>query len=88
MRANSVFERGGQFPGPTVWLYGDNDSFYAMSHSRANFSAFTSSGGHGSFIEVWPGDGVYGHAIVGCPVLWETRMDERLRSLGLPAGAR
>jgi len=36
----TLFKRGGTFPHPTLWLYGNHDPFYSLDHSRANFAAF------------------------------------------------
>src|SRR5262249_7198775 len=41
----SLFQMGGAFPHPTIWLYGNHDSFYGLEHSRANFAAFERAGG-------------------------------------------
>jgi dienelactone hydrolase len=47
-----LFVRGARFPGDTLWLYGDDDTFYPLSHSRANFAAFQAAGGRGTFHEL------------------------------------
>jgi pimeloyl-ACP methyl ester carboxylesterase len=36
----TLFKRGGMFPYPTLWLYGNHDPYYGLDHSRANFAAF------------------------------------------------
>ena len=36
----NLFNRGAAYGQPTIWLYGDKDPFYPLSHSRANFAAF------------------------------------------------
>jgi dienelactone hydrolase len=75
-----LFRRGAQFKGSMLWMYGQGDPFYAMSHSRENFSAFKSAGGHGSFLEfdVPGGDG---HSVIGHPPLWMTPVGEYLNLL-------
>jgi len=30
----SSFAHGGTFPGTTIWLYGDNDTFYSLTAAR------------------------------------------------------
>jgi hypothetical protein len=45
------FKRGGTFPDPTLWLYGNDDPFYSLDHSGANFAAFQAAGGKGSFFD-------------------------------------
>ena len=36
----TLFVAGAAFPGPSLWLYGANDSFYILAHSRTNFDSF------------------------------------------------
>src|SRR6266702_3966023 len=43
----TLFKRGGMFPHPTLWLYGNHDPFYSLDHSRANFAAFQGGGRQG-----------------------------------------
>ncbi len=45
----TLFRRGAAHPGETAWLYGDNDPFYPLAHSEANFAAFQAAGGKGRF---------------------------------------
>lgn len=65
------FRRGAEFQKPTLWLYGENDSFYSMEHSRKNFEAFIDAGGQGTFHSYSLGPGENGHGLVGRPDLWE-----------------
>lgn len=81
----ALFERGGRYPGETIWLYGDADPFYPLSHSRDNFKAFRSAGGRGAFHELVPPPGSNGHRVIERPELWSTLVDGYLRRLGLPA---
>ena len=55
----TLFKRGGMFPHPTLWLYGNHDPYYSLDHSRANFATFQAAGANGSFFdfEVPGGDG-------------------------------
>ena len=64
------FKRGAAFPRQTLWLYGEKDSFYALSHSRKNFEAFTAAGGKGSFSTYALEPGVNGHELVVQQELW------------------
>jgi dienelactone hydrolase len=75
-----TFVRGGAFRGATAWLYGDNDTFYSLSHSRANFDAFLAAGGQGSFRIYTRAPSLNGHFIVNDPSLWSTDLDAFLRS--------
>ena len=65
----TLFKRGGKFPHPTLWLYGNHDSFYSLNHSRANFAAFQAAGGKGTFDEFEVPSG-NGHMVMFFPQLW------------------
>ncbi|TWT06133.1 S9 family peptidase [Reyranella sp. CPCC 100927] len=43
-------EAGARYKGPTLWIYGEDDRFYSIAHSRANFDAFRGAGGNGRFL--------------------------------------
>ena len=77
----SIFVRGARFPGETLWLYGDDDPFYPLSHSRASFDAFQAAGGRGTFHELPPEFG--GHYIWRRPDRWAPIVEAYLKSLGL-----
>src|SRR5262245_43831096 len=62
-----------RYPGETLWLYGDADPFYPLSHSRDNFAAFQAAGGKGAFHEFAPPSGATGHQIVQHPAVWGCR---------------
>ena len=64
------FRRGAAFTRPTLWLYGEKDSFYAIAHSRMNFEAFTAAGGQGSFEVYTLAPGVNGHMLIVRQDLW------------------
>jgi pimeloyl-ACP methyl ester carboxylesterase len=76
----TLFVRGARFDRPTLWLYGDQDPFYDLQHSRNNFMLFQSAGGKGRFLE-FNVPGGYGHAVLGAPQLWEGPVAEYLTSL-------
>lgn len=65
-----TFKRGAAFPQPTLWLYGEKDSYYAIAHSRKNFEAFTAAGGKGSFKSFDLEPGMNGHMLYTQPALW------------------
>ncbi|MBL9206595.1 MAG: hypothetical protein JNN01_15995 [Opitutaceae bacterium] len=79
------FARGGAFPGPTLWIYGEADPFYRLEHSRANFDAFRGAGGKGEFLVVGPGPQGNGHFVYQLPGLWDAELDRFLA--GLPGAA-
>jgi len=75
-----LFVRGARFPGDTLWLYGDDDTFYPLSHSRANFAAFQAAGGRGTFHELPSEFG--GHFIWRRPDRWGPLVEDYLKRLG------
>ena len=77
---HALFERGAPYGRPTIWLYGQNDSFYSIAHSRDNFAAFEKAGGKGKFLEFEAAVG-QGHGLIGRPKLWSGPIDLYLNSL-------
>ena len=60
-----------------LWLYGRNDPFYSLDHSRGNFEAFRAAGGRGRFIgAAVPGGN--GHNVILFPRLWGAEVDRYL----------
>jgi dienelactone hydrolase len=76
----AIFERGAHYPGESIWLYGDGDPFYSLSHSRKNFAAFQAAGGKGTFF-TFPEP--TGHLLVGYPDVWASLIEAYLKRLGL-----
>jgi pimeloyl-ACP methyl ester carboxylesterase len=77
----TLFKRGGGFPHPTLWLYGNHDRFYSLDHSRANFAAFQAAGGKGSFFD-FQVPGGNGHMVMSSPPLWTDHANRYLDSIG------
>jgi dienelactone hydrolase len=79
----ATFARAGRQPTPVLWLYGENDPFYAVSHSRANFHAFVAEGGVGAFrVYRRASATANGHFIVNEPGLWSADLDAFLAAAG------
>ena len=76
----TLFERGAGFDRPMLWLYGHQDPFYDIQHSRNNFAVFQRAGGQGTFLE-FNVPGGNGHFVLGAPELWEGPVAEYLSSL-------
>ena len=72
----TLFLNGAAFPGPSLWLYGNNDSFYSLALSRSNFEAYTYAGGLGTMIELTRSPGLNGHFIINDLDLWEPALDD------------
>lgn len=84
----SLLNRGVPFRQPSIWLYGERDPFYPLAHTRANFTAFETAGGKGSFHEYTPPADLNGHQIIGFPNLWGEALQTYLAERGLPAEAK
>jgi dienelactone hydrolase len=76
----ALFERGAHYGGPTIWLYGQGDTFYSMAHSRSNFAAFEKAGGQGSFFE-FSGAPNPGHLVFRDSDLWSGPIGKYLDAL-------
>ena len=66
------FRRGAAYPNATLWLYGENDPFYKISHSRTNFHAFQAAGGIGEFHVFNLGVGQSGHGLISMRSHWQS----------------
>ena len=74
----TLFVGGAAWPGVSLWLYAENDSFYSIGHSRDNFDAFTAAGGMGDFHVFRRASGRNGHFLVNDLELWEPTVDAYL----------
>jgi dienelactone hydrolase len=79
----TLFQRGAAYPKESLWLYGDGDPFYPLSHSRENFSAFQAAGGTGTFHSFQPPGG-NGHHLLVYPDVWVSTVLAYLQRIGLP----
>jgi dienelactone hydrolase len=80
-----LMNRGASYPGESLWLYGENDSYYSVAQSREGFDAFIAAGGKASFHEfVVPAKD--GHWLPSFPALWTNAVEANLRQAGLPVG--
>ena len=76
----ALMNRGARFPRPTLWLYGRNDRFYSLDHSRGNFEAFRTAGGKGRFFG-FRVPGGNGHGVMQFPRLWSAAVERYLGAL-------
>lgn len=72
------FVRGAAMQRPTLWLYGERDSYYSLDHSRANFEAFRAAGGQGRMVTYALPPDENGHSLHGYPALWKADLDSYL----------
>lgn len=73
----NLFVRGATYERPMIWLYGHNDPYYPIDHSKASFASFEDAGGQARFVEFAAGEGE-GHFIVSVADAWAGVMDEYL----------
>ena len=71
----SLFVDGAAFPGRSLWIYAENDSFYSLDHSRANFDAFSRAGGVGDLEVLRRESGRNGHFIINDAERWGSVVD-------------
>ena len=65
---------------PQLWLYADNDNFFAMTDVRAQLTAFVRAGGRArvELVHAVPGDG---HLLINYPALWQPAAEGFLAEL-------
>ena len=82
-----LFEKGGTFSGPTLWIYGKDDPKYSIDHSRANFEAFRKAGGKGDFfaLDVPSGHPLRGHRLHPWTSVWSGPVETYLRKIAVPS---
>lgn len=81
------FVQGAPMRRPTLWLYGEQDSYYALGHSRASFEAFRAAGGRGCMVSYPVAPGQDGHNIHNHPALWRADLDKYLAEIEMPQNA-
>lgn len=77
----TLFKKGAGFGRPTLWIYGEDDTFYSMAHSRENFEAFQTAGGKGVFVEKTVRGKNNGHWVMSIPPLWSEVVSNYLDTL-------
>ena len=78
----SLFTRAAAYSGPTIWMYGANDTFYSLTHSRSNYDAFVAARGRGLFFTYTRAAGLNGHNIIADPFLWTGDLSSFVQSIG------
>ncbi|KXF81827.1 alpha/beta hydrolase family protein [Enterovibrio coralii] len=77
----ALFRDGGKAKVSSIWLYGENDSFYSMAHSRNNFDTYVSAGGDGEFHTIELDDEINGHFVNMYSNTWTKLVDEYLKQI-------
>lgn len=78
---HNIFKRGSSFKGKTIWLYGQQDPFYSIEHSRSNFNAFKEAGGLGEFYDYKVHGENNGHGLMFTPPLWQAQLEQYLSQI-------
>lgn len=85
--ADGAAKYGGESRVPSLWFYGDNDSYFSPATWRGMYARYSAAGGRARLVPV----GAFGKdshtlftARAGLPV-WQPQADGFLRELGLPA---
>lgn len=66
---------------PSIWIYGNEDAFYAITHAQKIFEKYKANGGDGTFSAYdLPGSG-NGHWVHAFPNLWEQSVTNFLTDL-------
>lgn len=81
---SAVFNGAGALAGPTLWLYGENDSALSVSQSWRNYRAFLAVGGRGEFHTLRPPPGRDGHFLFSFPELWAPALDAFVEAIPGP----
>ncbi|MEM9579181.1 MAG: hypothetical protein AAF891_00730 [Pseudomonadota bacterium] len=76
-----LFQRIGAFKGPVLSIYGEDDAYYSIAHSRSNIAEMEALGAKSkTHIVKLPGFGK-GHWVVMQPNLWEATFRDYLDAL-------
>ncbi|MFK7965751.1 MAG: alpha/beta hydrolase family protein [Burkholderiaceae bacterium] len=75
-----AFLRGAGTGTSSLWLYADQDPFYSLEHSRANFAAYMAAGGKGEFHALAVKPKQNGHQVIADSQLWGARVDAFIKS--------
>ncbi|MEO1143186.1 MAG: hypothetical protein AAFW66_12715, partial [Pseudomonadota bacterium] len=77
----TLFKKGAGFPKSTLWIYGEDDLYYTLDHSRKNFETFKKAGGKGEFVERTVRGKNNGHWVIAVPPLWEETVDQYIAGI-------
>ncbi|MEP3438357.1 MAG: hypothetical protein ABJN75_16495 [Hoeflea sp.] len=77
----TLARKGAGFKRPMLWIYGHDDVYYSIAHSRKTFEAFIQAGGSGRFEEVTVRGENNGHWAMAIPPLWSTHVERYLADM-------
>lgn len=73
-----LFARGGAFGGPVLSIYGEDDPFYSIGHSRRNLAALSDAGAESRLHVVRVRGERAGHWAMAVPDLWRDALETYL----------
>jgi dienelactone hydrolase len=73
--------KGARFRKPMLWLYGADDPFYTVEHTRAVHAAFTRKGGQAEYLLFYQVLGGNGHFLIAHEHLWGKPVSDYLGRL-------
>ncbi|MEL7027243.1 MAG: hypothetical protein AAGO57_08460, partial [Pseudomonadota bacterium] len=74
----TLFRRIEGYEGTVLSIYGEDDTFYSIDHSRANLAQLEEVGATSEFHVVTVPEFNRGHWVLWWPVLWEETVEEYL----------
>jgi dienelactone hydrolase len=80
----TFYQAARRAPIPTLWLYAENDRYYAPDSTRTYHKAFVQGGGDATF-HLFPAFGGDGHGLANQVDLWRGPVEAFLGRLGLAA---
>ena len=74
----TLFARGGAFGRTVLSVYGEDDTFYSIPHSRENLAALEATGAESRLHVVSVAGRGNGHWAMAVPTLWEAEVEAYL----------
>jgi len=78
----TLFRRIKGYGGPVLSIYGEEDTFYSIDHSRANLAETAQAGADSEFHVVTVPGFNRGHWVLWWPLLWEEVVEDYLHRVG------
>lgn len=85
--ARAAADYGGQTNLPSLWFYGDNDSYFTTATYQAMYSGYTAAGGQARLV-AFGNFGSDAHSMFGSRAgqpIWQPEVTKLLASVGLPS---
>ncbi|WP_420408608.1 dienelactone hydrolase family protein [Hoeflea sp.] len=77
----NLVRRASAFQRPMLWLYGEDDPYYSIDHTRAMHAEFTEAGGSADYHAIEVRGSGNGHWVAAIPPLWMDLVEAYLDSL-------